>query len=1095
MKRPVHALIVPLIVISVLLPVPARGEKATEDQMDRVCVNWLSYIRTLKGSWAGSDDPQVVRVEDVIVDGRVLARNYSIYPRGHIVVPVLMELPPVKLYSDRFGLDLSEPDGPARLLREVLRHRVSQFEKRYGSIEEVRPLEGLSPVSSIHREQWENLLEGKGGFDTRLLRSPAEPASDGFLLSTSWHQRSPYNNYCPWGDDSCTTCLSGESIPPVYPTLVGCVSTATSQIMNFWEWPPHGNMGGTYVWDGDNTCVRATPVETLDVYMLNPYDWSNMPDSCDSGCGILRQHAVAELCYEVGAGLGMDWGSCCSGTSAENIISELPFLFDYREGIVKLERKYYTAEEWSDSIRVEIEAGRPMVYVIDLLQFPSGFHAIVCDGWKESGGMDMYHMNYGWGGPYTGWWVIDEMVQSTDLDQEFLIKNIEPPEIYYVSPGGGGSFPYFPTIQDAVDAASDGMTIGLLDGTFTGTGNDDITISGKEVTIRSLSGSPHNCIIECQGYAHRAFYLDGTTVEGVVIDGITMRGANGMYGGLVNCTGSAPMFRYCVFDSSAADYGSAVYCMDADPVFNFCTFYDNEDCAVVCEDNSIPVFNSCTFYRNEANIYLSYYSEAYINRSIISYATGGEAVTSDGTGCGYIHCCDIFGNAGGPGCISGQIGSDGNFAENPQFCFKILLPLVMDLTINCMSPCAPGIPSWECGLVGAWQVGCYPMVAPDGTGTFPTIQHAVDGVRNGGVIRLYSGIYSGAGNREIDFHGKDVTLVAESGDPSDCVIDCGGAGPAFIFNSGESRGAVVEGLTIMNGLADYGGGVYCDGSSPTISNCVFEMNVATVSGGGLFCTGGASPAIRGCTFSGNTADDEGGAVYAGAGCQPVMTNCTLAGNMAMTCGGGISCVDGSMTIHNSIIAFNDPGAVCCGGTGDMTLNCCDVYGNGGNDWAGCILGQEASNGNISEDPLFCGYSGGDYRIDELSPCAPSDSMTGCDLVGAWNICSPGTGVNDPEEDIPPALRLEQNFPNPFNPVTSVTFGIPAGAGKAKVSLTIYDCLGRRIKTLFDGERSPGIYTVKWDGRNRRGKQVSSGIYFIQIRHAGDQITKKMVLLR
>jgi hypothetical protein len=93
----------------------------------------------------------------------------------------------------------------------------------------------------------------------------------------------------------------------------------------------------------------------------------------------------------------------------------------------------------------------------------------------------------------------------------------------------------------------------------------------------------------------------------------------------------------------------------------------------------------------------------------------------------------------------------------------------------------------------------------------------------------------------------------------------------------------------------------------------------------------------------------------------------------------------------------------------------------------------------------------------------------------------------------PALTLHQNFPNPFNPGTAISFDLPA---RERVSLGIFDVSGRLVRRpLHDEEREPGSHTVSWDGRNDAGKAVSSGIYYYRLTAGKASITRKMVLLR
>ncbi|MBN1885813.1 MAG: S8 family serine peptidase [Candidatus Krumholzibacteriota bacterium] len=95
----------------------------------------------------------------------------------------------------------------------------------------------------------------------------------------------------------------------------------------------------------------------------------------------------------------------------------------------------------------------------------------------------------------------------------------------------------------------------------------------------------------------------------------------------------------------------------------------------------------------------------------------------------------------------------------------------------------------------------------------------------------------------------------------------------------------------------------------------------------------------------------------------------------------------------------------------------------------------------------------------------------------------------------PGIRraaLRQNFPNPFNPSTTITFALPE---RTRVRLDVYAPDGRHVATLVDGERDAGIHTVMWDGVNGRGAPVSSGIFFCRMRAGGRTETRKLILVR
>lgn len=97
-----------------------------------------------------------------------------------------------------------------------------------------------------------------------------------------------------------------------------------------------------------------------------------------------------------------------------------------------------------------------------------------------------------------------------------------------------------------------------------------------------------------------------------------------------------------------------------------------------------------------------------------------------------------------------------------------------------------------------------------------------------------------------------------------------------------------------------------------------------------------------------------------------------------------------------------------------------------------------------------------------------------------------------EGAIPQKISLRQNFPNPFNPSTSISYDINK---ESSVKLTVYDLLGSEIIQLVNQTEQPGIKVVQWDGRNNKGELVNGGVYLYKL-EIGDYIeTKKMVLLK
>jgi hypothetical protein len=100
-----------------------------------------------------------------------------------------------------------------------------------------------------------------------------------------------------------------------------------------------------------------------------------------------------------------------------------------------------------------------------------------------------------------------------------------------------------------------------------------------------------------------------------------------------------------------------------------------------------------------------------------------------------------------------------------------------------------------------------------------------------------------------------------------------------------------------------------------------------------------------------------------------------------------------------------------------------------------------------------------------------------------------SGVNGITNNIstPKSFVLSQNYPNPFNPTTVIQYEIPKSA---MVTLKVYDILGREVKTLVNQYENSGNYSINFNASN-----LSSGVYFYQLRSGSYIVTKKMVLLK
>jgi hypothetical protein len=96
------------------------------------------------------------------------------------------------------------------------------------------------------------------------------------------------------------------------------------------------------------------------------------------------------------------------------------------------------------------------------------------------------------------------------------------------------------------------------------------------------------------------------------------------------------------------------------------------------------------------------------------------------------------------------------------------------------------------------------------------------------------------------------------------------------------------------------------------------------------------------------------------------------------------------------------------------------------------------------------------------------------------------------EALPTEISLSQNFPNPFNPTTDISYSLPQAQS---VSLTIFNVLGQNVRNLVSGTQEAGYHKVTWDGRNNEGQQTPSGTYFYRLEAGDFSQSMKMVMLK
>jgi Right handed beta helix region len=261
--------------------------------------------------------------------------------------------------------------------------------------------------------------------------------------------------------------------------------------------------------------------------------------------------------------------------------------------------------------------------------------------------------------------------------------------------------------------------------------------------------------------------------------------------------------------------------------------------------------------------------------------------------------------------------------------------------------------------------------------SYATIQAAIDAAGNGDEVVVSNGTY----NENINFNGKAITVRSVNGAAS-TIIDGGGSGNVVTFDNSEDENSVLNGFTIQNGAA----GIYCNGVSPTISNCIITNNTGTLVNTNL--VGGinsysSSLAITDSTISNNT----GWALYN----YPGSGSLIMTGSLVDNNGGGVMFIGGETNVSKSVFTNNNNSGLRISLTGTASLTNCLIAQNDSLDRAGGIWVVQAAsvtimNCTISDNTAQKYYgAGGVYIQVSSTPLTITNSiLTGNTLQGINN---------------------------------------------------------------------------------------------------------------
>ena len=293
--------------------------------------------------------------------------------QGFVIVPADDRAWPVVAYSFSNFFDAEE--------NENVRYWLGGYQEQ---MEKLRASD--ADAADEVKAEWQRLSGVKGTPEPQPLTA-VEP-----LLRTAWDQSPYYNALCPYDSEHNTR------------TPAGCIVTAMTQVMRYWEHPLHGTGSHSYT---------HTTFGTLSAdFASTTYDWDNMPYSLTGASSTAEKTAVSTLMYHAGVAVEMDYAYDGSGaymTGGANTPctkNALINYFDYNPSLYNIYRSNKTEAEWTALVKAELDSAWPVLY--------SGYgdgggHAFVCDGYNANG---LYHFNWGWGGVSDGYYMLSDLAPS-----------------------------------------------------------------------------------------------------------------------------------------------------------------------------------------------------------------------------------------------------------------------------------------------------------------------------------------------------------------------------------------------------------------------------------------------------------------------------------------------------------------------------------------------------------------------------------------------------------------------------------------------------------------------------------------------------------
>lgn len=353
------------------------AQKAGPSAAHMLARNWIQFNPF--------NDNQILSQQTITDnEGSILAYQHDLYPRGYIIVTNDLSLPPVIAYS--FTSDYTHPEQDINPLQEIL---IADLRGRYEYIPDMD-----TEQKNQNREKWDALLSGaqdRNGFEQW---PPGGSTITGGWLETNWKQSAPYNNFCPLDE------VTGNR------SIAGCPALALAMIINYQK-SLHGiqfsddddyyhNYAGRQYWIDDD----SHPMEFPAFPELNQY-FDSITEKFLS-YETLNTNEMAALVFACGVAAKQVYTSEVSGTFGVDQAYDAYMRLAYDDAmlIYDSDTSFYT------HMKNNMKEGIP-VHLALLVDGAGGGHNVVTDGYNTD---DYYHLNFGWGGSYNGWYLIPDEI-------------------------------------------------------------------------------------------------------------------------------------------------------------------------------------------------------------------------------------------------------------------------------------------------------------------------------------------------------------------------------------------------------------------------------------------------------------------------------------------------------------------------------------------------------------------------------------------------------------------------------------------------------------------------------------------------------------